>query len=171
MQLREYLRLQGMTAAQFARQLEVSESTVQRWLRHQSQPSLEALARIEAVTHSSVTVHDFVGLIPRRREVKTIVCTPKVKALVEDWCRQHGIKAVSMMLKQAPGGPTQYQLTRYLLQDERPRWEVKRETKGRPSIWHGSSALDVHDSLRILCSLCNEEVRLQSITQEAQWTY
>jgi transcriptional regulator with XRE-family HTH domain len=61
MQLAEYLRLNGMTAAVFARQVGMTRQAVGNYLSGDRFPHPEKLIRIKEVTAGLVTAEDFVA--------------------------------------------------------------------------------------------------------------
>jgi transcriptional regulator with XRE-family HTH domain len=66
MNLRDYLRSNGMTALSFARQIETSHVAVGRWLNQQRIPNAVMMRRIIAATNGQVTPNDFyINILPR----------------------------------------------------------------------------------------------------------
>ena len=61
MKLRDYLKHEEMTAAEFARRVGASEHGVTKWLYGQRMPRRDMLAKIEEKTDGKVTANDFVG--------------------------------------------------------------------------------------------------------------
>jgi len=61
MTLAEYLKAEGMNASAFAKLLDVTPSTVTRWLTTDRKPDLNLMVKIETVTLGRVTMRDFVA--------------------------------------------------------------------------------------------------------------
>lgn len=64
MTLEEYLKAEGMNASAFAKLLNVTPSTVTRWLTTDRKPDLELMVKIEDATGGKVTMRDFVAPHP-----------------------------------------------------------------------------------------------------------
>ncbi|MFY8047907.1 MAG: helix-turn-helix domain-containing protein [Erythrobacter sp.] len=66
MTLAEYIKASRGTAAELAKKLGVSHTTVYRWAAGTIEPSLKACSRIEEHTEGAVTVADLVAQAKRR---------------------------------------------------------------------------------------------------------
>lgn len=58
MDLRTYIAVHGLTAAQFARRANVSRMTVHKWLHAHTMPGAKMLARIAWASDNEVTPND-----------------------------------------------------------------------------------------------------------------
>lgn len=67
MTLQDYLKAEGLNASAFAKLLDVTPSTVTRWLTTDRKPDLTLMVKIEEVTGGRVTMRDFV--LPHTTEV------------------------------------------------------------------------------------------------------
>lgn len=59
MQLSSYLKKSGVTAAEFAKRIEVDKTTVYRYIRGERIPNRDALSKIMKETDGAVTANDF----------------------------------------------------------------------------------------------------------------
>lgn len=155
MKLADWMEKEGLSAAQMAGILGCSEAVVHSYRRGSSFPNLRIFARIKKATAGEVQVEDFIDLdglqLGRAEDVKGALNFP-TPAHLEGWLKTRGIKALSLLLAQVPGGPHRGILERAMRRDPRPRWKVYGRG-GRASVWVGSTGQEVSDAYRIVMAL------------------
>ena len=60
MRLNQYLVSEGMNQAEFARQIEVCQATVHKWMYGKSLPSAKRIMQIHVFTDGQVTTQDWI---------------------------------------------------------------------------------------------------------------